>query len=113
MPWLIVNQTRLCRFKAVPTPVFALEVQRGLIPGQPGAYRMLSSLLTAGFRLALVFFLVLGARRKPAVSRLGSIRVMVFWRITPLCMLDAQTPALCHQTVIFLANCLGELLSVR
>jgi hypothetical protein len=24
--------------RAVPTPVFALEVQRGEMPGQPGAY---------------------------------------------------------------------------
>src|SRR5262249_10968843 len=39
MPWLSVNHTRLCRFRAVPKPVFALEVQRGGIPGQPGAMR--------------------------------------------------------------------------
>ena len=37
MPWLMVNQTWLCKFSAVPTPVFALEVQRGGIPGHPGA----------------------------------------------------------------------------
>ena len=34
-----MNQTRLCRFKAVPIPVLALDVQRGSIPGQPGAMR--------------------------------------------------------------------------
>jgi hypothetical protein len=32
-----VNQTRLCRFSAVPIPLLALEVQRGGIPGPPGA----------------------------------------------------------------------------
>src|SRR5437016_5409323 len=39
MPWLRVNHTRLCWLRAVPTPLFALEVQRGGIPGQPGANR--------------------------------------------------------------------------
>lgn len=39
MPWLMVNQIRLLRVKAVPAPVLALEVQRAEIPGQPGAYR--------------------------------------------------------------------------
>src|SRR6266436_7442292 len=39
MPWLSVNHTRLCRLSAVPTPLLALEVQRGAIPGQPGANR--------------------------------------------------------------------------
>src|SRR5882672_5502132 len=39
MPWLRVNHTRLCRLSAVPTPLLALEVQRGAIPGQPGANR--------------------------------------------------------------------------
>ena len=29
---------RFCWLRAVPTPIFALEVQRGEIPGQPGAY---------------------------------------------------------------------------
>src|SRR5579863_8368937 len=38
MPWLRVNQTLLCWLSAVPAPVLALEVQRGGIPGQPGAY---------------------------------------------------------------------------
>jgi len=33
----MVNQTLLCWFKAVPVPVLALEVQRGGMPGQPGA----------------------------------------------------------------------------
>ena len=37
MPWLSVNQTRLAKLNAVPTPLLALEVQRGVIPGQPGA----------------------------------------------------------------------------
>jgi hypothetical protein len=32
-----VNQTRLLLLKAVPTPVLALEVQRGSMPGDPGA----------------------------------------------------------------------------
>jgi hypothetical protein len=32
-----VNQTRLVWLRAVPTPVLALEVQRGAMPGQPGA----------------------------------------------------------------------------
>jgi len=47
MPWLNVNHTRLCWFNAVPTPLFALEVQRGGIPGQPGAYRSESLTLTS------------------------------------------------------------------
>jgi hypothetical protein len=42
MPWLSVNQTRLVWLRAVPTPVFALEVQRGGIPGQPVARDTLS-----------------------------------------------------------------------
>ena len=33
----MVNQTRLARFKDVPTPLFELEVQRGGMPGAPGA----------------------------------------------------------------------------
>jgi hypothetical protein len=33
-----VNQTLLVRLSAVPTPLFALDVQRGGIPGHPGAY---------------------------------------------------------------------------
>jgi hypothetical protein len=37
MPWLIVNHTLLCWFSAVPMPLFALDVQRGGMPGQPGA----------------------------------------------------------------------------
>jgi hypothetical protein len=37
MPWLTVNQTRLPELSAVPTPLFALEVQRAGTPGQPGA----------------------------------------------------------------------------
>ena len=37
MPWLSVNQTRLTGEIAVPTPLLALEVQRGGMPGQPGA----------------------------------------------------------------------------
>jgi len=37
MPWLIVNQTRLTGDSAVPTPDLALDVQRGAMPGQPGA----------------------------------------------------------------------------
>src|SRR5258708_2308980 len=40
MPWLSVNQTLLCWFRAVPTPDLALEVQRGGIPGPPGAWRV-------------------------------------------------------------------------
>jgi hypothetical protein len=36
MPWLIVNQTRLPLPGAVPTPLLALLVQRGGIPGAPG-----------------------------------------------------------------------------
>lgn len=35
----MVNQTRLFRVNAVPTAPFALEVQRGSIPGHPGAKR--------------------------------------------------------------------------
>src|SRR5207253_4089894 len=38
-PWLSVNHTRLLAPRAVPTPVLALDVQRGGIPGHPGAYR--------------------------------------------------------------------------
>jgi hypothetical protein len=32
-----VNHTRLSRLTAVPRPLFALDVQRAGIPGQPGA----------------------------------------------------------------------------
>ena len=44
MPWLSVNHTRLCGFSAVPMPDFALDVQRGEIPGHPGAKRSFESL---------------------------------------------------------------------
>src|SRR5579864_4040467 len=37
MPWLSVNQTWLCPVGGVPTPDWALEVQRGSMPGAPGA----------------------------------------------------------------------------
>ena len=40
MPWLMVNQTRLASDSAVPTPLFALDVQRAGIPGRPGASNM-------------------------------------------------------------------------
>jgi len=33
----VLNHTRLTGDSAVPTPLFALEVQRGAMPGQPGA----------------------------------------------------------------------------
>ena len=33
----MVNQTRLVSDNAVPTPLLALDVQRGGIPGRPGA----------------------------------------------------------------------------
>src|SRR6185312_367291 len=36
MPWLMVNQTRLLALAAVPTPLLALDVHRGEIPGAPG-----------------------------------------------------------------------------
>src|SRR5581483_3989771 len=39
MPWEIVNHTRLRPSNAVPTPLFALEVQRGSRPGPSGAGR--------------------------------------------------------------------------
>jgi hypothetical protein len=42
-----VNHTLLFRLSAVPTPLLALEVQRGEIPGQPGAKRSISFSLTA------------------------------------------------------------------
>src|SRR5438067_13855740 len=37
MPWLSANHTRLEAVSAVPTPLLALDVQRGGMPGQPGA----------------------------------------------------------------------------
>src|SRR5213593_2627964 len=37
MPCERVNQTRLCASIAVPTPLLALDVQRGGMPGAPGA----------------------------------------------------------------------------
>src|SRR6266700_874015 len=37
MPCERVNQTRLCASIAVPTPLLALDVQRGGMPGCPGA----------------------------------------------------------------------------
>jgi hypothetical protein len=45
MPWLSVNQTRLDGLSAVPTPDFALEVQRGGMPGFPGGLLELESLI--------------------------------------------------------------------
>jgi hypothetical protein len=49
MPWLEVNQTLLCRFSAVPAPVLALDVHRGGMPGHPGAYTVLESLMKFHF----------------------------------------------------------------
>ena len=37
MPWLRVNQSRQLPEYAVPSPSFALDVQRGAIPGAPNA----------------------------------------------------------------------------
>ena len=48
MPWLRVNQTRLTAERAVPTPLLALEVQRGGMPGQPGASVTLQVLQLGG-----------------------------------------------------------------
>jgi hypothetical protein len=39
MPWLSVNHTRLSRLTAVPIPLFALDVHRGAMPGQPAAIK--------------------------------------------------------------------------
>ena len=39
MPWLSVNHTRLVGRSDVPSPVLALLVHRGAMPGHPGAYR--------------------------------------------------------------------------
>src|SRR5437016_13485923 len=55
MPWLSVNHTRLCRLSAVPTPDLALEVQRGSIPGQPGAKRISGSLTGSCPRLTVLY----------------------------------------------------------
>ena len=44
MPWLSVYHTRLCGVSAVPMPDFTLDVQRGAIPGHPGAKRSFESL---------------------------------------------------------------------
>src|SRR6202043_3094880 len=46
MPVLNVNQTLLCWLSAVPTPILALDVHRGGIPGQPGAYDAGKSVMT-------------------------------------------------------------------
>src|SRR6476661_4048519 len=65
MPWLSVNHTRLCRLSAVPTPLLALEVQRGEIPGQPGAKRSISFSLNSASprdRLPAAQFLPLSGR---------------------------------------------------
>jgi hypothetical protein len=40
-----VNHTRLEGLSAVPTPDFALEVQRGGMPGHPGGLLELESLI--------------------------------------------------------------------
>jgi hypothetical protein len=48
MPWLSVNHTRLLRFSAVPTPLLALEVQRGEMPGHPGAAIVESLTVSSG-----------------------------------------------------------------
>ena len=40
-----MNQTLLCWLSAVPAPVLALDVQRGGIPGQPGANRVAESVM--------------------------------------------------------------------
>jgi hypothetical protein len=45
MPWLRVNQTRLSRLTDVPIPLFALDVHRGAMPGQPGAKVRVSNML--------------------------------------------------------------------
>src|SRR5258708_254563 len=51
MPWLSVNHTRLAAPSAVPTPLFALDVQRAEWPGQPGA----KGVLPSGAREARLF----------------------------------------------------------
>src|SRR6266536_4542735 len=79
MPWLSVNQTLLCWFSAVPAPVFALEVQRGGMPGQPGAYR-------AGESVMQTFVLVRGYIP-------GGIDKVITGR-------DFKVSGRCHQIVI-------------
>src|SRR5580765_1128953 len=52
MPWLSVNHTRLAAPSAVPRPLFALDVHRAEIPGQPGANSTIrSGSLRIDFRL--------------------------------------------------------------
>jgi hypothetical protein len=55
MPWLSVNHTRLDGLSAVPTPDFALEVQRGGIPGHPGGLLELESLIVSYIKLKTAF----------------------------------------------------------
>src|SRR5579872_3688985 len=49
MPWLMVNHTRLEWRSAVPSPDFALDVQRGGMPGHPGANFSTSSAIVNCF----------------------------------------------------------------
>src|SRR5690348_7181843 len=60
MPWLSVNHTWLGAVSAVPTPLFALEVQRAGMPGAPGA----------GLPGRETWVIVLGAsRQRPGMAR--------------------------------------------
>src|SRR4051812_26516411 len=63
MPWLRVNQTRLIKLRAEPTPVLALDVQRGGIPGCPGAWPLVSGMEVVGFKVGVGIRAILWAER--------------------------------------------------
>jgi hypothetical protein len=50
-----VNHTRLEGLSAVPTPDFALEVQRGGMPGLPGGLLELESLIVSLIKFETAF----------------------------------------------------------
>src|SRR5512136_2667521 len=63
MPKPSVNHTRLAAFRLAPTPLFALDVQRAGIPGQPGASSLLADMASSR---------ATGRRRQePALARPG------------------------------------------
>src|SRR5881396_3327734 len=74
MPCESVNQTRLCASTAVPTPLLALDVQRGGMPGCPGA-----------FPLDAISAALLAQRLLPCVARARALLAVDGLRLSAPC----------------------------
>src|ERR1700740_132556 len=94
MPWLSVNHTRLAAPSAVPTRLFARDVQRASIPGQPGACgRMTSGIICPYFKRVLVIDVGGTHVKVRATGRTEPVKIPSGPSMTPKAMVAAVKKA--------------------